>query len=181
MNQLNFRQSCKNQLCVSLFDGDSNLYYIEYNINHIEIRRIIDRRTESMQKKEQKKKSKGGVIFWVVAAIIFFFPTIMEAVQYADEEMLIGIVAAVCIVVFCLVFAAAKRKKSAGGSAPQKTTPRRSEQHTHDRIDTEHYSSTESPYQHYKTQLDGFLKAGIIEKSEYRVLLNRYIQDFGQN
>ena len=47
------------------------------------------------------------------------------------------------------------------------------EVHTHDRTDTVSYKVNETEAEHYKKQLDGFLKAGIIEKEEYNLLLNR--------
>lgn len=46
--------------------------------------------------------------------------------------------------------------------------------HTHDRLDFDCYNPTESEAEHYKKQLDSFLKAGLIEKSEYRELFKRY-------
>ena len=46
--------------------------------------------------------------------------------------------------------------------------------HTHDRTDRISYNVNETEFEHYKKQLDGFLKAGIIEKEEYHTLLNRY-------
>jgi uncharacterized membrane protein len=48
------------------------------------------------------------------------------------------------------------------------------ELHTHDRIDRISYNVNETEAEHYRKQLDGFLKAGIIEKEEYRILINRY-------
>ena len=46
--------------------------------------------------------------------------------------------------------------------------------HTHDRLDADCYSPSESEAEHYQKQLDSFLKAGLIEKSEYRELSRRY-------
>lgn len=46
--------------------------------------------------------------------------------------------------------------------------------HTHDRLDFDCYTPSESEAEHYKKQLDSFLKAGLIEKSEYRELFRRY-------
>ncbi|MDO5444154.1 MAG: hypothetical protein Q4F31_00850 [Eubacteriales bacterium] len=47
--------------------------------------------------------------------------------------------------------------------------------HTHDRLDLDCYNPSESEAEHYKKQLDSFLKAGLIEKSEYKELFRRYI------
>lgn len=46
--------------------------------------------------------------------------------------------------------------------------------HTHDRLDFDCCTPSESDAEHYKKQLDSFLKAGLIEKSEYRELFRRY-------
>ena len=46
--------------------------------------------------------------------------------------------------------------------------------HTHDRIDRISYNVNETEAEHYKKQLDGFLKAGIIERDEYNILIKRY-------
>ena len=43
--------------------------------------------------------------------------------------------------------------------------------HSHDRL--QGYTGNESGFEHWKKQLDGFLEAGIIDRSEYRVLLER--------
>ena len=46
--------------------------------------------------------------------------------------------------------------------------------HTHDRIDKVAYDRNESLNDHYIKQLDGFLKAGIIDRAEYNQLIRRY-------
>ena len=51
---------------------------------------------------------------------------------------------------------------------------RSKEIHTHDRIETVSYNVNETEAEHYKKQLDGFLKAGIIEREEYNILIKRY-------
>ena len=44
--------------------------------------------------------------------------------------------------------------------------------HSHDQV-TGYKLGAESGEEHWKKQLDGFLAAGIIDRSEYRVLLER--------
>ena len=130
-----------------------------------------------MQQKKEKKSGSGSTIFWIIVIAAVVASTIGD-LRYTDEEaMWIGIIT-IAAVIFCW-FVLSAAKKQHGGKKNDPRPGRTKTEHTHDRIDTEHYSATESPYQHYKTQLDGFLKAGIIEKSEYRVLLERYVQDFG--
>ena len=51
---------------------------------------------------------------------------------------------------------------------------KRSTVHTHDRTDTVSYDKKETQADHYIKQLNGFLKAGIIEKNEYDLLIRRY-------
>ena len=46
--------------------------------------------------------------------------------------------------------------------------------HTHNRLDADCFSDDSGTFAHYKAQLDGFLKSGIIEKDEYKMLLDRY-------
>ena len=50
----------------------------------------------------------------------------------------------------------------------------RKKDHTHDRTDTVAFDRNESMNDHYIKQLDGFLKAGIIDRSEYNQLIRRY-------
>ena len=50
----------------------------------------------------------------------------------------------------------------------------KSKVHTHDRLDGKNYNLKESDSDHYIKQLDGFLQAGIIDRSEYKTLRNRY-------
>lgn len=46
--------------------------------------------------------------------------------------------------------------------------------HTHDRTDAVAFDRNESQADHYIKQLDGFLKAGIIDRAEYSQLIRRY-------
>lgn len=46
--------------------------------------------------------------------------------------------------------------------------------HTHDRLDTDCVVLHETPEEHYRRQLDSFLKAGLIDKSEYTELYVRW-------
>lgn len=46
--------------------------------------------------------------------------------------------------------------------------------HTHDRLDTDCAVRNETPEEHYRRQLNSFLKAGLIERSEYNELLRKY-------
>ena len=50
----------------------------------------------------------------------------------------------------------------------------RKKDHTHDRTDAVALDRHESLNDHYIKQLDGFLKAGIIDRNEYNQLIRRY-------
>ena len=50
----------------------------------------------------------------------------------------------------------------------------RKNEHTHDRTDKVAYDRNESINEHYIKQRDGFLKAGIIDRTEYNQLIRRY-------
>ena len=66
--------------------------------------------------------------------------------------------------------------KDAGLISPRTSTGTESA-HTHNRLSSEFYVPNESVYEHYKRQLDSFLSAGLIESSEYKILLRRYTQE----
>ncbi len=61
-----------------------------------------------------------------------------------------------------------KNNKHTEGSLTKKSD------HTHNRADTVAYDRNESVHDHYIKQLDGFLKAGIIDRAEYNHLVRRY-------
>jgi len=78
----------------------------------------------------------------------------------------VGIAATVIYIIFAMInlIKSASRENTAG-SLGNKT-------HSHDRLDpTVHM---ESGLEHYKIQLDGFLKSGIIDRAEYNVLMKKY-------
>lgn len=142
---------------------------------------------------QQKKKNKGSGL-WVV-----IFLAVIWAINNLDSENVrrffsrlqwrirtgnlrldgaeIGAITAVAvgiilIITLCLTLSrikkvsAAKRfdgiKARRGGTA---------EAHSHDRL--QGYRGDESGMEHWKKQLDGFLEAGIIDRAEYRTLLER--------
>ena len=78
--------------------------------------------------------------------------------------------------IICLAVAAKRLRVSRGESASPVAAKRgkRSTVHTHDRTDTVSYDKKETQADHYIKQLNGFLKAGIIEKNEYDLLIRRY-------
>ncbi len=66
-----------------------------------------------------------------------------------------------------------QKKNATGGFRPAAGIGDTKDTHSHDRL-TENYHHPESGLEHWKIQLDGFLKAGLIDKKEYAVLMERY-------
>ena len=149
----------------------------------------------------QKKKKKGsGAWGLVILALVWLFNRVngedisrffsrlrwMFRTGRLSSPLLPGIdgerIGALCagallLVVLVLVVVrvsrAAKEKRFEGvtkkpGAASGGGT---SAAHSHDRL--QGYTGNESGAEHWKKQLDGFLAAGIIDRGEYRVLLER--------
>ena len=141
--------------------------------------------------RNQRKKNKGSGILGLVilmliwgfnrldsAAVSRFFARLGRAFRTGDFRLVGGkefllVLGAVLVLVLLVVtltrirkVRAAKRfdgvKSRGGGTAAA---------HSHDRITG--YRGEESGSEHWKKQLDGFLEAGIIDRSEYKVLLER--------
>lgn len=54
--------------------------------------------------------------------------------------------------------------------------------HSHDRLNTKGVVvERHEGIDHYKIQLDGFLRAGIIDRKEYNVLLKKYTKELQKN
>ena len=138
--------------------------------------------------KQQKPKKKGsGLWAFVILALIAFFNTAdFDELSYrisrffrtgrlSPDSAVFVIAAAVILAVVLLLVTLARAKKvreakrfdgirSFGGGTAKA--------HSHDQV-TGYKLGAESGEEHWKKQLDGFLAAGIIDRSEYRVLLER--------
>lgn len=138
--------------------------------------------------KQQKPKKKGSGL-WV--AVFFIVVWLINTVDFDDlasrlsrlfrgegfslddMQIVVGIVAVLAVVLVAVTLTrlskvrAQKRfdgiRSFRGGTA---------QAHSHDRI-TGYQVGAENAQEHWKKQLDGFLAAGIIDRSEYRVLLER--------
>ena len=140
-------------------------------------------------KKQQKPKKKGsGLLGLIILALIWVFNRInasdvrrffarlewsLRTGNFRLDETAVGAIAVVVLVIVLAItlsrikkIRAAKRfdgvRARGGGTAAA---------HSHDQL--QGYRGNESPGEHWKKQLDGFLEAGIIDRSEYRVLLER--------
>ena len=138
--------------------------------------------------KQQKPKKKGsGLWAFVILALIAFFNTAdFDELSYrisrffrtgriSPDSAVFVIAAAVILAVVLLLVTLARAKKvreakrfdnirSFGGGTAKA--------HSHDQV-TGYKLGAESGEEHWKKQLDGFLAAGIIDRSEYRTLLER--------
>ena len=138
--------------------------------------------------KQQKPKKKGsGLWAFVILALIAFFNTAdFDELSYrisrffrtgrlSLDSAVFVIAAAVILAVVLLLVTLARAKKvreakrfdgirSFGGGTAKA--------HSHDQV-TGYKLGAESGEEHWKKQLDGFLAAGIIDRSEYRTLLER--------
>lgn len=138
--------------------------------------------------KQQKPKKKGsGLWAFVILALIASFNTAdFDELSYrisrffrtgrlSPDSAVFVITAAVILAVVLLLVTLARAKKvreakrfdgirSFGGGTAKA--------HSHDQV-TGYKLGAESGEEHWKKQLDGFLAAGIIDRSEYRTLLER--------
>jgi len=138
--------------------------------------------------RQQKQKKKGSGLWVAVFFIVIWALNNLDFDSLAyrisrlfrggglsldDMRIVIGIVAVLAVVLLILTITrlakvrAQKRfdgiRSFRGGTA---------QAHSHDRV-TGYPVGTENEQEHWKKQLDGFLAAGIIDRSEYRVLLER--------
>ena len=75
------------------------------------------------------------------------------------------------VVLIVAVVAIAKRAKEKRFDGVRAKGGGTAAAHSHDRL--QGYAGNESGFEHWKKQLDGFLEAGIIDRSEYRALIER--------
>ena len=152
-----------------------------------------------MDNKNYQKKKKKGSGFWglFVLFVIWainrldgekirrFFSRLQWMARTGridfNSRAAVMAVAVVCavlaLVIFVSVLAKKAREKRFDGvrtrRSPGTVSPMsgQSVQHSHDRLSG--YHGEESGMDHWKKQLDGFLEAGIIDRAEYKTLLER--------
>ena len=116
--------------------------------------------------KKQKKRPGLSILLWLLVVAVSALANSRRAQVFFRYTLPIYLPRYLPIIVgyLCAVFLLWLVVKIKGSK----------KEHTHDRIDTVSYDVNETEFEHYKKQLDGFLKAGIIEKEEYRLLLRRF-------
>lgn len=109
-----------------------------------------------MARRDGKNKSSfGSKLLWG-----FLILTVTSSI----DEDLAGIAITVYVIICVLAGIVKKSRESRPG--------RGNTVHSHDRLDPN--IRMENGLEHYKIQLDGFLKAGIIDRNEYYTLLKKY-------
>lgn len=134
-----------------------------------------------------KKKSSGGFVGLIVLLVVWalnrvdfsrFFARLrwmLQTGRFPVDSEILG-AAAAGLVLFVVLIAVVKRaaksaKERKADSLPSARRGGTAAQHSHDRL--QGYRGDENNAEHWKKQLDGFLAAGIIDRSEYRTLLER--------
>ena len=157
---------------------------------------------DNKNKQQPRKKKKGGGLGLLILLAIWLIRSADEgalrrlfarlrwkintgSINSRAAISAIAVVCALFAIIICVSVLAKKAKdkrfdgirRSPGGSAARggasSVSPMsgQSTQHSHDRLSG--YHGEENGYDHWKKQLDGFLEAGIIDRSEYRALLER--------
>ena len=149
--------------------------------------------------KQQKPRKKGSGLWVAVFFIVVWLINTVDLDRLAsrlsrlfrgegfsldDMRIVIGIVAVLAVALLILTITrlskvrAQKRfdgiLRAPGGRTAGTGSAVRggsAAAHSHDQL--QGYRGDESSAEHWKKQLDGFLEAGIIDRSEYRVLLER--------
>lgn len=140
-----------------------------------------------MNKKDSKKKSNNGagiisvIVFIVIVVRAFGIDELRRVFSMlgqglADDGNLAGIivVGAVSIVILFAALKAAVRAMTREKKAFTAETTRKTSAtlHSHDRL-SGYTDGSCGDEEHWRKQLDGFLAAGIIDRSEYKVLLEK--------
>ena len=119
-----------------------------------------------MDKKDKNngKTKLGGIVLTLIAMLAAFLNNMIDGERINGAGIVLLV--AVAAVLILIAVKALQQKKKAGGSAKAV--------HSHDRLHPERAVPCETPGDHWKNQLDGFLAAGIIDRAEYRVLMQRW-------
>ena len=128
-------------------------------------------------KKDRKKKKQN--LLGVIAAIVIIF-----LAEFADSAEGLGILIFIAVIVGIVALLVNKLKPKAETAARESTEQPHSEgrhisfvPEIHLHSDGSECVNTLRGRERYYAQLDSFLKNGIIDKEEYKVLRSRYERD----
>ena len=141
------------------------------------------------QKTAAKKNS--GAWKWVVGILILL--SLVTDMMPEDTDFIIGLLAFAVIAAVLIVVILKASKTAKNGTMKVKlpafmteTQPdsqkhlrpaawigSEKEDHSHDRLTASH--APEDPFEHWKIQVDGFYRAGLIDRKEYNTLLERHM------
>lgn len=139
-----------------------------------------------MQKKDTKQPDKSKVVSAILVITLILVANILDQAEKGAPEMIVVAVMVMIIGISVGLFVAVAKKKVGGAVVDKEAVRRRmskmgfavkeSPEHSHDRLQSNNTAQVcdEDEYTHWKKQLDDFLEAGVIEKSEYNTLLSRY-------
>ncbi len=129
-------------------------------------------------KNNKKKTSLAGIILIVVIFLRFIMN---NGYSYEAVTALLGfaLVLVPIAIPIVLLILAKKKKAEQPGSSPYRgysaSKKQTSGNHSHDRLSQNNLAAEHRDgIEHYKRQLDDFLAAGIIDRDEYKLMLNKY-------
>ena len=140
-----------------------------------------------MNNKDNKKKSNPGAGIAVVVFLIAFLSRMSSTEglgraiyewgdRFFGSGSVIGILVAVvvsAVFIIAAIKAAVRSAKRENNTFAAETTRKTSAPlHSHDRL-SGYTDGSCGDEEHWRKQLDGFLAAGIIDRSEYKVLLEK--------
>lgn len=131
--------------------------------------------------KNNNKKPNGAPL--VLLPILIGIVTAMNVSTGGPENVVVFVMLVWIIAVIFVFLTVAKKVRNSGNSEAVRQkmkqmgfVTKEQPEHNHDRLSVSNTAQVcdEDSYTHWKKQLDDFLAAGIIERSEYNALLKRY-------
>ena len=137
-----------------------------------------------MNQKKPKKNNSSGLLWLVILLLIWIFNRVdfsmlcyrlQRMLRTADISLARIALLAILVIVILATLGLIVGKRAAGRRGDGVTPSRRragATEHSHDRL-TGPTDSVGDAAEHWKRQLDSFLEAGLIDRAEYRALLER--------
>lgn len=128
---------------------------------------------------KDKKKKNPSIKGILLIGLVMIVSSLAEFLENARLAGVAGVAVFVIVFAVILILAVKEAKKKKGSSRPGVSSIRKdlsfSEKlHSHDRLDSNRIVRCADGYQHWINQLDGFLDAGLIDRSEYRALIEKH-------